>query len=377
MLLAFDTATPFVTVALHDGSDVVVELFSEQKMKHGEQLAPLIEQAMGQAGVTRQDLTRIAVGVGPGPFTGLRVGLVTARTLGFVLEIPVHGVCSLDVLALEAVETGAVQQDFVVATDARRKEVYFASYDATAARLDGPLVDKPATLRTDLPVVGEGALPLPRGLPERHRPAAPRRRLAGARGGRGAGRAARPGAAVPAPPGRRRARAAEARLVTVRPATPDDVPAIAALEEANLGPDAWSFGLVEEGVKGALPTIRYLVAEVDGEVVGHAVASIVADIAELQRIAVDPAHRRHGLATALLDAVLVGGHGGRRRPSPARGPREQRGRHRLLRRPRLRRDRPPAPLLPRRRHRRGHAPRAQPLTGPDANVCAIEYPSPV
>jgi len=83
------------------------------------------------------------------------------------------------------------------------------------------------------------------------------------------------------------------------------VPAIAALEEANLGLDAWSFGLVEEGVQGALPTIRYLVAEVDGEVVGHAVASIVADIAELQRIAVDPAHRRHGLATALLDAVLV------------------------------------------------------------------------
>ena len=93
--------------------------------------------------------------------------------------------------------------------------------------------------------------------------------------------------------------------MTVRPATPGDVPAIAALEEANLGLDAWSFGLVEEGVKGALPTIRYLVAEVDGEVVGHAVASIVADIAELQRIAVDPAHRRHGLATALLDAVLV------------------------------------------------------------------------
>jgi len=93
--------------------------------------------------------------------------------------------------------------------------------------------------------------------------------------------------------------------VTVRPATPDDVPAVAALEAANLGPDAWSFGLVEEGVMGALPTIRYLVAEVDGEVVGHAVASIVADIAELQRIAVNPAHRRLGLATALLDVVLA------------------------------------------------------------------------
>jgi ribosomal-protein-alanine N-acetyltransferase len=93
--------------------------------------------------------------------------------------------------------------------------------------------------------------------------------------------------------------------VTVRPATPDDVPVIAALEDANLGPDAWTLGLVEEGVRGALPTIRYLVADVDGEVVGHAVASIVADIAELQRIAVNPAHRRVGLATALLDEVVA------------------------------------------------------------------------
>ncbi|MFA6575005.1 MAG: tRNA (adenosine(37)-N6)-threonylcarbamoyltransferase complex dimerization subunit type 1 TsaB, partial [Nocardioides sp.] len=94
MLLAFDTASPQVTVALHDGADVVAELTSEREMKHGEQLAPLIEAVMARAGIVRQDLTAIGVGVGPGPFTGLRVGLVTARTLGFVLEIPVYGVCS-------------------------------------------------------------------------------------------------------------------------------------------------------------------------------------------------------------------------------------------------------------------------------------------
>jgi tRNA threonylcarbamoyl adenosine modification protein YeaZ len=165
VLLAFDTSTPFVTVALHDGDDVVRELSSEQRMKHGEQLAPLIERALREQGLVRQDLTAIAVGVGPGPFTGLRVGLVTARTLGFVLQIPVYGVCSLDVLALEAVETGAVQEDFVVATDARRKEVYLASYDADGGRLDGPVVDKPAALRTDGPVVGEGAALYPDDFP--------------------------------------------------------------------------------------------------------------------------------------------------------------------------------------------------------------------
>ena len=90
----------------------------------------------------------------------------------------------------------------------------------------------------------------------------------------------------------------------VRPATADDVAAIADLEFDNLGADAWSEGLVREGVTGNLPTISYLVAEVDGAVVGHATASVVADIAELQRIAVDRDHRRVGIATALLDAVV-------------------------------------------------------------------------
>ena len=173
MLLAFDTATPHVTVALHDGEDVVVELVAERAMKHAEQLAPLIERAMAQAGIVRQDLTAIAAGVGPGPFTGLRVGLVTARTLAFVLEIPVYGVCSLDVLAVEAVETGAVSGDFVVATDARRKEVYLARYDERGIRLDGPVVDKPAALTTDDIVVGEGGVLYPDAFPHRAGPAAP------------------------------------------------------------------------------------------------------------------------------------------------------------------------------------------------------------
>ena len=93
--------------------------------------------------------------------------------------------------------------------------------------------------------------------------------------------------------------------MTVRSARPEDVPAIADLELDNLGVDAWSEGLVREGVTGNLPTISYLVAEVDGTVVGHATASVVADIAELQRIAVDPAHRRTGLASDLLAAVVA------------------------------------------------------------------------
>jgi tRNA threonylcarbamoyladenosine biosynthesis protein TsaB len=173
VLLAFDTATPLVTVALHDGSDVVAEASSERPMKHGEDLAPLIEQVLAAAGVVRGDLTRVAVGVGPGPFTGLRVGLVTARTLGFVLEIPVHGLCSLDVVAVEAVDTGAVSGDFRVATDARRKEVYLASYDGSGRRRAGPAVLRPDDAATDLPVAGEGARLYPDAFPHAVEPTRP------------------------------------------------------------------------------------------------------------------------------------------------------------------------------------------------------------
>jgi len=169
VLLAFDTATPLVSVALHDGSRVVVELSSSQPMKHGEQLAPLIEQALDQTWIKRTDLTGIAVGVGPGPFTGLRVGLVTARTLGFVLGIPVYGVCSLDVIAAEA----ASGSPFTVATDARRKEVYRASYDGSGVRVAGPDVLRPADAATDQPVAGEGAVLYPEAFPRAFGPARP------------------------------------------------------------------------------------------------------------------------------------------------------------------------------------------------------------
>lgn len=108
--------------------------------------------------------------------------------------------------------------------------------------------------------------------------------------------------------------------MTVRPATPADLEAVVALEEECLGADAWSPGLVAEGLAGNVPTVVYLVAEVDGgvvdggagsQVVGHAVASIVADVAELQRIAVAPGHRRGGHASELLDEVVVRAEEGR------------------------------------------------------------------
>lgn len=156
LLLAFDTATPVITVAVHDGDRIVGEATGEGSMAHGELLAPAIRDALAQAGVAMADLTDVAVGVGPGPFTGLRVGVVTALTLGSTLGIATHGVCTLDVVAADVVADG----EFLVATDARRKEVYWARYAADGRRLDGPHVATPADLahrHPELPAYGRGA----------------------------------------------------------------------------------------------------------------------------------------------------------------------------------------------------------------------------
>jgi ribosomal-protein-alanine N-acetyltransferase len=91
----------------------------------------------------------------------------------------------------------------------------------------------------------------------------------------------------------------------IRAAVPADVGAVTELETTCQGADAWSAWLVRDGVEGGLPTIRYLVADIEGQVVGYAVASLVGDIAELQRIGVMPALRRTGAATALLAEVVA------------------------------------------------------------------------
>ena len=154
-ILAFDTATPAVTVAVHDGSDVVAFESAVDARRHGELLAPAIAMVLAKAGAQHGDVTAIAVGTGPGPYTGLRVGLVTARVLGSALDVPVDGVCTLDIIAAEA-RQAAGGREFIVATDARRREVYWARYAASGQRLSEPQVSPPALVPAGLPVAGEG-----------------------------------------------------------------------------------------------------------------------------------------------------------------------------------------------------------------------------
>ena len=178
LVVGFDTATPAVSVALHDGERVVSEAFAADARRHGELLAPMIAKVIADAGASRADLTAVAVGVGPGPYTGLRVGVVTARVLGAVLGIPVHGVCSLDIIAAATSAQGAhaaLGPEFLVATDARRQEVYWARYDAAGRRLEGPLVGRAGSIAgaAELPVAGAGGQLYPAAFGEVIGPAYP------------------------------------------------------------------------------------------------------------------------------------------------------------------------------------------------------------
>lgn len=166
LLLAIDTSTTAITAALHDGFRVVAETTTLDSRAHAERLAPGIERVLADAGAPPADVTEVVVGIGPGPFTGLRVGIVTGRTFAFALGLPVRGLCSLDAIAHEAWLAGA-RGELLVATDARRREVYaahFALDPDRPVRLAGPVVSAAQGLDPawrDLPTAGRGGLLYP------------------------------------------------------------------------------------------------------------------------------------------------------------------------------------------------------------------------
>jgi len=189
LVIALDTSTPAVTaglVALDGGGPrPLAQRVTVNARAHGELLTPHLMAAVAEAGHRLEDAEAVVVGSGPGPFTGLRAGMVTAGALGHALGIPVHPVCSLDAIAAAvpadtggpgavadvgepgAAVSGTGGARLLVATDARRKEVYWAAYDADRSRLTGPHVHRPA----DVPAEIDG-LDLDRAageMAERHR----------------------------------------------------------------------------------------------------------------------------------------------------------------------------------------------------------------
>ncbi|SFN91694.1 tRNA threonylcarbamoyl adenosine modification protein YeaZ [Pseudonocardia ammonioxydans] len=208
LVLALDTATPVVTAGLVElpGSGPAVPLATRAHdgRKHGELLVPAVRALCAEAGRPLPSVEAIVVGVGPGPFTGLRVGIATAAALGHALDVPVHGVCSHDAIAtawsasgtrmdaagsargtrMDAVWSASGTSmdtagsargthvdaagsadgtrpgtgNLLVVTDARRREVYWAAYDPAARRLTGPAVEAPAALAERLPELAIGTV---------------------------------------------------------------------------------------------------------------------------------------------------------------------------------------------------------------------------
>ncbi|KKW62596.1 hypothetical protein AAV95_21565 [Mycolicibacterium elephantis] len=180
LVLAIDTATPAVTAGVlrveqprnsipgrrNDESTtrnaisarILGQRVTVDARAHAERLTPNVVDALADAKVTFDDLDAIVVGCGPGPFTGLRVGMATAAAFGHALGVPVHGVCSLDAIGVET--TGEV----LVVTDARRREVYWARY-RDGVRVAGPAVNAPADVPGAAEVLaGPPTYPTPTGL---------------------------------------------------------------------------------------------------------------------------------------------------------------------------------------------------------------------
>jgi tRNA threonylcarbamoyl adenosine modification protein YeaZ len=172
LVIVVDTATPAVTAALAElrpeSAEILACRVSVDARAHGELLAPGLHAVLRDADVKPAELAAVVAGVGPGPFTGLRVGLVTAAALGHSLAIPTYGVCSLDAIGWR--QPGTV----LAVTDARRKELYWAVY-RDGRRVGEPAVAKPADIPLDGvdAVVGDGAHRYDLGRPVREQPRYP------------------------------------------------------------------------------------------------------------------------------------------------------------------------------------------------------------
>ena len=146
--LAIDTSTARTLFAVLNSNELKWLEIEDGATTHGDVLAKFGELA------AREEIDQVIVGMGPGPFTGLRTGIIFAKSFAFGRGLPIHGVCSLDAIAF-----GINLPEFIIATDARRKEIYWARYKE-GVRVEGPNVSAPDVLTkfSNLPIFGEGAL---------------------------------------------------------------------------------------------------------------------------------------------------------------------------------------------------------------------------
>lgn len=152
MILGIETSVEHVGVALGDHRGIHASVSISSDRRHAESLTPMISFVLNQVGIEMADLSTIAVDIGPGLFTGMRVGITTAQTMAWALDLPVAPVCSLDVLAMNADWSDV---PVAAALDARRGEIYWALYrmrgiGAEPQRLTEPVVTTPDDLAIHL-----------------------------------------------------------------------------------------------------------------------------------------------------------------------------------------------------------------------------------
>lgn len=304
LILAIDTATPAVTAGIvTDGLDVLAERITVDARAHAERITPNVLAALADAEKTMRDLDAVVVGCGPGPFTGLRVGMATAAAYGHALGIPVYGVCSLDAIG------GQTTGETLVVTDARRREIYWARY-RDGVRIAGPGVDAPAD-------VDPGGAQAVAGSPEhaalfdlpRREPAHPTPR--------GLVAAVTDWAQAPAPLVplylRRPDAKPRADSVTFGPLTPADAKRCAELEAILFpGDDPWPKAAFLREL--AAKHNHYVAARVDDILVGYGGISRLGRKPpfeyEVHTIGVDPAYQGRGIGRRLLNELLQFADGG-------------------------------------------------------------------
>jgi tRNA threonylcarbamoyl adenosine modification protein YeaZ/ribosomal-protein-alanine acetyltransferase len=274
-VLAIDTSTSRTSVALIAGDKILFNEFHEDPLAHGEVLPVLVAKAMSQ----NVGIDLVAVGMGPGPFTGLRVGIAFAQSLALGMNVKWHGVCSLDAMAASIIE-----KDFIVSTDARRKERFWAHYQ-DGKRVNEPQVGKASELeKLGLPIFNEGDyFPNPIALAK----------LALSQVSIDQPIYVRKPDAYPLPAN-----------VKFREFTALDLVPATAMEKVIYGKSGWSAAQFKEEFAKAPKDAYYIAAESDGELIGYAGIYYVSDFADVHTITVAADHRRKGIGREFLKRLI-------------------------------------------------------------------------
>jgi len=274
-ILAIDTSTSRTSVALVKDSQVVFSDFHDDSLSHSEVLPKLVSRALA----IESKIELVAIGMGPGPFTGLRVGIAFAQSFALGAGINWVGVCSLDAMAV-----GINQEDFIVSTDARRKERYWARY-RNSKRITEPAVNKAIALeKFQIPIFKEGEY-----FPDPVEIA----RLSGESDLVTNPIYLRKPDAYPLPQG-----------VNFRAMTALDLVSAAAIEQDVYKKAAWSISQFKEEFAKSPKNAHYLAAEFEGELIAYAGIFFIADVADIHTITVVEQHRRKGIGRELLKRLI-------------------------------------------------------------------------